>query len=169
MAGNKLYITITDKRDGDGTTPTPSPESEGKKSNTVAEMGKYIEHEIFHMVKSQVTQGVNFAISNIGNLTGDYIAQRKVNEVKQAINGLVSVGMTTYAGAKAGFAIGNVYGGAIGAALGFVSGVGSQMTSKFYDVYSNNIENKKTNYDIAQLRERAGLNTVLDGSRGTEN
>ena len=31
------------------------------------------------------------------------------------------------------------------------------------------IANKKVNYEIAQVRDRAGLNSTLDGSRGTEN
>lgn len=160
MADNsKLYITISDERGGDGQTPTPKPNGEKKEDGDT--LGRYIEHEMFHMAKQMATQAANFAISNIGNLSGDYAFQRKVNEVKQFASGIMSIGMATVAGAK--------YGGAVGAVIGFVTGTASTMMGGVFNVIQNNIENTKTNYEISQLRDRSGLNAVLDGSRGTEN
>ena len=155
---DKLYITISDERGGG--TPTPKPEGSKSKDKESDTLGRYIEHEAFHLVKSQVTKEVNFSLSNIGNFTGDYITQRKVNEAKQLVDGLVSIGMTTLAGAKYGV---------WGAVAGFVVGTIGQLSSGFYDNITNQAENAKVNYDMSQLRNRAGLNTVFDGSRGTEN
>lgn len=160
MAGGKLYITISDERGGGSGTPTPKPDgAKDKKINDDA-IGRYVEHEMFHLVKNQATQFVNFSLNNIGNFTGDYIAQRQVNATKQAISGLMNIGMATIAGAK--------YGG-YGAIVGFAVGVISQLSSSVYDVVLNNVEVQNINYEINQLRQLAGLNTTKDGSRGTEN
>jgi hypothetical protein len=160
MAEGKLYITITDDRGDGGGTPTPKPDGAKEKKSNDDTIGRYIEHEMFHLVKSQATQFVNFSLGNIGNFTGDYITQRRVNETKQAISGLMNIGMTTIAGAKYG---------PYGAIAGFAIGVISQMTGSVYDVISSTVENSKTNYELAQLRELSGLNSTKDGSRGTEN
>ena len=156
---NKLYITITDKRDGDGQTPTQQPKgTDGEKESA---LGRYAEHQLFHLIKNQVTKTVNFSISQIGNLSGDYTAQRKVNEVKQAISGVMQVGQSTLGGAAVG--------GWVGAIIGFAVGTISLISNTVQDEISNRIENTKTNLEIAALRDRAGLNSVYDGSRGTEN
>lgn len=156
---NKLYITISDERGGGGTIPTPKPDASKEKKERDT-LGRYIEHEMFHLVKSQATQSVNFALSNIGNFTGDYITQRKVNEAKQSASGIMTIGVSTIAGAKYG---------PWGAAIGFVVGAVSVISGGVFNVISNSVENAKENYNISQLRERAGLNSIYDGSRGTEN
>ena len=156
---NKLYITISDERGGDGPTPTPQPGGAKEKDSNA--LGRYVEHQMFHLVKRQATQAVNFAISNIGNFTGDYIAQRKVNVAKQAISGVMQVGEATLAGAGVG--------GWVGAIVGFVLGGLSLVADSVYGEMQNQTNNAITNLEIAQLRDRAGLNTVYDGSRGTEN
>ena len=160
MAEGKLYITITDDRGDGGGTPTPKPDGAKEKKINDDAIGRYVEHELYHLVKSQATQFVNFSLVNIVNFTGDYITQRRVNETKQAISGIMNIGMTTLAGAK--------YGG-YGAVIGFAIGVISQLSGSVYDVSLSIVENNKTNYEIAQLRELAGLNSTRDGSRGTEN
>ncbi len=158
---NKLYITITDKRDGDGPTPTPTPQGSSQKSDDLGMLGRYAEHELFHLVKNQTTQAVNYALANIGDLSGDYISQRKVNVAKQAISGIMQVGTATIAGARVG--------GYIGAAIGFVVGTISLISGSVYNELESRKNNRLTNLEIAQLRDRAGLNSVYDGSRGTEN
>ena len=157
---NKLYITITDERQGDGETPTKQPEGT-KKDKDGSALGRYAEHQMFHLIKQQATQMVNFSINNIGNFTGDYIAQRKVSVAKQAISGVMQVGEATLAGAGVG--------GWVGAIVGFVLGGISLVTSSVYGEMQNRTNNAITNLEIAQLRDRAGLNTTHDGSRGTEN
>ena len=156
---NKLYITISDERGGDGPTPMPQPEGAKKKDSNA--LGRYAEHQMFHLIKQQATQAVNYAIANIGDLTGDYIAQRKVNVAKQAISGVMQVGEATLAGAGVG--------GWVGAIIGFVVGGISLVTSSVYNEIEARKNNRIANLEIAQLRDRAGLNAVYDGSRGTEN
>ena len=157
---DKLYITISDKRkEGDG-KPTPQPNTNPQDDETSI-FQRYAEHQLFSMIKNQSIKAVNYQISNIGNFTGDYISQRKVNEMKGAISTLMGIGMATYSGAKVG--------GGAGAVVGFVVGVSGVVINSVYENYSNLLENQKTNYSISQLRERAGLNTYTDGSRGTEN
>ena len=157
---NKLYITISDERGGG--TPTPQPSGSVKKEKEeIGIIGRYFEHEMFHLVKQQVTQSVNFALSNIGNFTGDYITQTRVNEAKQFVDGFVTIGNATIAGAS-------VAQGA-GAIIGFIASTASLMTQGYYQDKLKRNEVSKMNYEIAQLRERAGLNSILDGSRGTEN
>lgn len=158
----KLYVIITDERKGGGgETPTPQPGSgSGDGKDDSSALGRYAEHQLFHLVKSQMTQAVNFATSNIGDLTGDYIAQRKVNVAKQAISGVMQIGQATLGGAAAG--------GWVGAIIGFAVGTVSLVTSSAYSEAENRRSNALANQEIAQLRERAGLNASKDGSRGTE-
>ena len=161
MANNKLYITISDKRLGDGQatgseTPSTNTEEE-KQSNSIR---RYAEHELYHFVKSAAMTTINYSISNIGNMTGDYITQRKVTTAKQMVESGVSIAMTTIAGAKYG---------SVGAAIGFAVGVGGNAINGYFEDLKNRVENTKTNYNIEQLRNKVGLNTKLDGSRGTEN
>ena len=159
---NKLYITISDKRLGDGSgTPTNTTGLQQEEKQGMGVVGRYVEHQLFHLVKSTATQAVNFSLSNIGNLTGDYMAQTRVNEMKQEVSNLMSIGGAVLAGAQ----IGGIY----GAAAGFVVGTASIISGNVFQDLSNRIQNAKANYDILQLRARAGLNTTLDGSRGTEN
>lgn len=159
---NKLYITISDSRNGGGSDPDVVPTDDGKdKKDKTSEVGKYAEHELFHLVKQTTIKSVNFAISNIGNLSGDYITQRKVNEAKQAVSGLMNIGMATVGGAFAG--------GWVGAIVGFTVGMTTMIVDTTQNEIQNRIDNTKTNLEIASLRDRAGLNTVSDWSRGTEN
>ena len=159
---NKLYITISDNRGGGDSVPTPQPDggkSEKKKEDT---LGRYIEHQVFHLVKQQAQAAVNFALGNIGNFTGDYFIQTRINEARKNVSGFMNIGMMTVAGAQA-------TGSWVGAVVGFAVGSISQISSGIFDTITKEVENRRTNYEISQLRERAGLNTTLDGSRGTEN
>ena len=163
---NKLYITISDKRGEGGGKPVPQDDNnEVTSENTVREqedglLRRYIEHKMFHLAKSTATRTVNFAISNIGNFTGDYITQKDVNYAKGVVSNLTTIGITTIAGAKYG---------PVGAAIGFVAGTTSIISNAIFDDISNQVQISKSNYSIGQLRDRVGLNTIYDGSRGTEN
>jgi len=156
---DKLYITITDKRPSGEKIPT-NPNGQKSDDEDDGLFSRAVEHQMFHFVKSQTMQAVNFQINNIGNFTGDYITQRKVSRIKSGITAVVDIGMTTLAGSKYG---------PIGAAVGFVIGVMGATATAVYENETNLIENRRVNYSLEQLRERAGLNQLNDGSRGTEN
>lgn len=165
----KIYITISDKRYGRNTSesvelvnkPNLQNFSGGEKESKDNIIGRYAEHQMFHLVKGQAVRFVNFATSNIGNLTGDYLAQKKVNEVKQTVSAVMGIGVATIAGAKVA--------GGWGAAIGFAVGAASILSNQVYSDVENWRNVNRTNLEINQLRDRAGLNALLDGSRGTEN
>ena len=166
---SKLYITITDERGTGGTGKSTPVNSKGISQSATAKeqisnssmLGRYIEHEFFHTAKNMVFQNVNYALSNIGNFTGDYITQRKVNQMKQAVSEVMTLGMMTVHGATVG--------GVAGAVVGFAIGSIGIISSEIYSDISRKVDNAKANYNISQLRERAGLNQTNDNSRGTEN
>lgn len=167
MANNneKLYITISDNRgqtSGASGKPTPKPKYAGEDEDTDKSdlLGRYAEHQMFHLVKGATMKAVNYSISNIGNFTGDYIAQKNVNYAKGVVSNLMNVGMATLVGAKYG---------PVGAVVGFVAGVGSIVSGGIFDDIQNRTDTTKNNFNIEMLRERVGLNTIYDGSRGTEN
>lgn len=158
---NKLYIVISDEREGGegGTsTPTKKAKEEKEKDDT---LGRYVEHQVFHLVKQQATKFAYYTLGNIGNFSGDYIMQDKVNSLLESSQGFMNIGMATAYGAKAG--------GWIGAIVGFVVGAGAETISSAYQIHSKTVEVTKQNYEIEQIRARSGLNSLKDGSRGTEN
>ena len=159
---NKLYITISDVREGDGETPTEQPEgtAESEKSKDNA-LGRYIEHQVFHLAKKQAMKFVHFTFGSVGNFTGDYIAQQQINDIMSSIQPFVNIGLATAAGAKVG--------GWVGAIVGFAVGTVSETVGSVYTIRQKEFETVKTNYEIEQLKVRSGLNSLLDGSRGTEN
>jgi len=158
-ADGKIYIIITDKLpSGGGDAVINEPEKKDKKTDLFEH---WAANKIIETVKQTATSAVTYQLSNIGNFTGDYITQTHVNDTLKAVNALVSIGTSAIAGAK----VGGVWGAVIGATLQTVNlGVQSAL-----NIHTQRLENNKTNYEIAQLRARSGLNPLLDGSRGTEN
>ena len=121
----------------------------------------YAKHRFFSFIESEARQITISGINNIGNFTGDYITQRKISESVQAVNIGLNIGMSAVAGFKIAGPLGAIVSGAVS-----MIGFGISNTISYYQGLT---ENRKTNYNIEQLRKRAGLNTVYDGSRGTEN
>lgn len=168
MADNdgKLYIIITDRLP-EGTSPggisiQNNSESNSKKlskNNNI--LLNYAEHKFFDFVRQEVRTAIDYQISNIGNFTGDYITQRHVSAAKQGV--LTNVGLITTAIAAGKFA------GPIGAIIATTVSIGANLINMGLDYKTNMIQNSKTNYSISQLKDRSGLNTLRDGSRGTEN
>ena len=74
---------------------------------------------------------------------------------------LVSLGESIIFGAS----IGGLAGAGIAAGITLVS----SLINFSLESYSIGVAEKKANYAIEQLRARSGLNTLNDGSRGTEN
>lgn len=160
----KIYIIVTDKLPGGGEPgpkPKPSPKKPERETLSDTLMSHWAKSQLISEVKQLATTAVNYQLSNIGNFTGDYIQQTRVNDALRSLSGLTHIVSATVAGAKAG--------GPWGAVIGFSLGVINQTISSALEMNSRRIEVNKTNYEIAQLRQRVGLNTVLDGSRGTEN
>ena len=177
-ASGKIYIIVTDKvpsqmtmkEDGtDVTAASGGEEGGGKSSGSKAMLAAWAMCQIRDLTKQTATQAVMYTLGNIGNFTGDYIMQTKVNTALSNLSGLKNIASTGLAGAAVGAQSGGVYGAIIGAAVGLTVGTAKETIGSAYEIYSRTIENKKTNYQIEQLRARSGLNSLRDGSRGTEN
>ena len=162
MADGKIYIIVTDKLPQStqaGVAAFPSePKQEANKQNN--RTWGYVEHRVANFAEQQALKAVNYTLSNIGNFTGDYQAQRDVNAGLTVIHNLMNIGMATLAGAKFG---------PVGAAVGAGLAVSSIAINFAYEQKSLEIQQKKSNHQINILKQRSGLNTLRDGSRGTEN
>lgn len=159
-ADGKIYIIVTDKLPG-GTSPVPEPqEPEGNGKEKEGALQHFARRRALNTLRSLAINSANYAISNIGNFTGDYETQADVQNAISAVRSFVSIGMS----AMAGFKLGGPWGAVIGATLE----IANQGVNYLGTQISMHIQNQKTNYSLEQLRNRAGLNTLRDGSRGTE-
>ena len=156
----KLYIIITDKREGEEGPVSPTP-SQPEKKESKKSAQSIITHQFYSFVLSQAKQFVNYQISNIGNFTGDYEAQRRVSEAIQYANIGLNIGGAFVAGTMMG-------GPVVGAVAAAITTAGVAINA-VYESHTQRIQNAKVNYNIDQLRKRSGLNANRDGSRGTEN
>lgn len=148
-ADGKIYITITDARTGevikdtDKPTPTPTKPSEEKDKTSIAK------HQLWHFIENEAKQMAQYTISNIGNFTGDYNAQRQINFGLSVLNSAKNIGLAA------------LYGGPVGAGIAVAS-----MTINFgLQLHSENLEVKKQNHNIDQLRQLSGLDGLTNGSR----
>lgn len=156
--GEKIYIVITDQRPDGNNGANGSRQQDDDNRNSIK---RYAEHQFYNFIKSESQTAVNYTINNIGNFTGNYQVQREVQNVVKHANGLVSLGESA------------IYGASIGGLAGAGIAVGVSLVSSLINFglesYAIGVAEKKTNYAIEQLRARSGLNTLNDGSRGTEN
>ena len=154
----KIYITISDERNGNagGTNNNSNNDDD---NNIISD---YAKHQFIHLIKSQVLSTIQYSINNIGNSTGNYVEQREVSFAYEQLNNLIGIGVAAFAGFKY---TGSPIGAAVGAGVAIVASIANMARS--YNTAS--ISNKKQNYEIEQLRKRAGLNSYIDNSRGTEN
>lgn len=156
-ADGKIYIYITDKIPGGDAKPGQDAVSkEDKKESTLA---KYAQHRFFNFLESEAKQIVNYEISNIGNFTGNYVAQRKVQTAVSAGTRLLNIGNA----ASAGFIAtgGNIVGAIIGASLA----VATSAITFFEQERVAQLEFKRQNYNLNILKERSGLYALDNESR----
>ena len=161
MASNgKIYITISDERGKGGRPQGASGSGGGESAGKGKEaLSSYITHQVFDSLKSTAIQAVNFSVNNIGNFTGDYVAQRNI----QAGLGNAMKGIGYFTTAKVGMSVAGPWGAVVAVA---VKGIGD-MVSFGLQEKAQYTQNRRTNYQISEIRELSGLNTLIDGSRGT--
>lgn len=163
MANNdgKIYITISDRRFGGNKAEADEQNNldKDKKDKTLA---KFAQHKFFNLIEAQAKQAISYSINNIGNFTGDYIKQQQVQSSKEAIDFLINLGQSAYAGFK--LSGGSPWGAVIGAAVA----VAGSAINYGEQIYAGQVENRRQNLEINQLRTRAGLNSTNNGSRGTD-
>jgi hypothetical protein len=156
----KIYIVITDKLpNGNGAGGVNADNSQKDQAEEIT--NHWARDRLIGETKSLIKKATMYQLSNIGNFTGDYITQTHVNDTISNVSSLANIGFSMLAGAKIA--------GGIGAVVGLSLAVINQTATDIMRIHSVRIQNQKTNYEIEQLRNRAGLNSRLDGSRGTEN
>lgn len=162
MTDGKIYIIVTDKLPSGGVEPQPGVETEKKDKKSDKDiLMHYAKNKLIETVKSAASNAVHFSLGNIGNFTGDYIRQAQVNN---ALNLLNEVGNFA-ASAFAGFKVAGPWGALIAAGA---YTIGKTINTAEYFI-SLDLQQRRTNYSIEQLRDRSGLNSHMNWNRGTEN
>lgn len=154
----KIYITISDTRNGSGGGVSPDvpnqPQSDKDKGSNLADFAK---HKFFNFIQSEAKQFVNFSVNNIGNFTGNYQAQRDAQANLEAAGFLINLGTSIAAGAKMG--------GGWGALIAGTITIASKAISIGYSAYADDFNNRKINRNMEYMRMRLGLDGLTDGSR----
>lgn len=156
----KLYIIVTDHLPGGGGQVDPNEKKDTKKDDESI-LGKFAMHHFFNFIESQAKQAVSYTISNIGNFTGDFNEQRHVTALMNLAGRAMSLGTAIAAGAKTAGVPGAIIAGIVAASSMTIQDIRAERLKDFADA--------KKNLSIKQLRERSGMYSLMDGSRGTEN
>ena len=141
--------SINDLENSNGNSVSPTQSIQPKASN-----GSLVARSVFvnRLVQAGIDtakRGVNYAKSNYGNFTGDYITQQKIDTAFSIAGGLVETGLSI----GAGFAVGGVVGGA---AVAVVKGI---------DMLFTGITNEITyNLNLSKANRQANFNSQRIGS-----
>lgn len=154
----KIYITISDRRIGQG-GGEDDPQTQSKRETKTKTLGEYAKVQFFNFIKSEANTMVNYTLGNIGNFTGDYQAQR---DVQAMLNG-IGVATTLANSFIAGLTLtgGNIAGGLVAVAI---TGT-SQLINYGLNELTNTRQTRNQNYNITQLRELSGLDSLTNGGR----
>ena len=168
MADGKIYITISDNPIGKsgavgGAVAYDNKNTLSDKNQTGSIIGKYATQQFFNLIKSQAQAQVNYEISKIGNLKGEYTRQHNIETAINIGRQLISIGES----AIAGFTV--TGGNPIGALVGAVVTAGGTALSYVRQEDMIAKQTAITNFQIRYLQERSGLYSLNNGSRGTDN
>lgn len=156
----KIYIYVTSKdpnvQDPEAVQDT-QPTNEEKESS----VGKYIRHQFYSFVSSEVKSNLSFVANNIGNFTGNYIAGRAVKQVvSPLLNFAWNVGISA--------AIGFKYGGAPGAIIAAAASTATQIINFFEQESVNMLMFNRQQRNIDILKDRSGLYQLNNNNRTGE-
>lgn len=158
MSDGKIYITISDTRTGEvlKDTNVTIPKEQNKVEKEQTTLKDFATHQFYNLIEREAKQMVNYSLANIGNFTGDYNSQREVNHALSVAGFITNVGMATLAGSKFGIP-GMIVSGGIALA--------TQTINFGLQLHSQNVETRKQNYSINQLKQLSGLDGLTNGSR----
>ena len=160
MAKVDILISTNGSGTNSNVSNISSPSSEEsiatpKKDSGLLARSVYV-NQLVNAGISALKSTINFAKSNYGNFTGDYIGQQKIDNAFGAANLMVSFGGSVVSGAMAG----GIPGAAVGAAVGALN-IGVSAWQSNVD-YRHSIA--KSNYSSAFNSQRIGL-VLQDGNR----
>lgn len=159
MEDGKLYIIITDKRPEDSSSVTNVLKSDEKKSKNT--LDSWMADKFYDLMKNTVKNTVNFTVNNIGNFTGNYETQRVMQNAVSLGSRVLSIGKAAVGGWVAFGPIGAI----VGASISIIN-QGVQMAEEYLVTKS---QEARDNMKVNKLKERSGLYSLGDGSRGTMN
>ena len=161
MSDGKIYIVITEDLPKEKQVASKGGSQTSQKNNQDDLTNHLANSQIISAISNVLMQQANYQISNVGNLVGDYITQTHINDSMNNLGKIASIGASIMAGMyKWGLT-----GGITMATIGVLGA----LQQNWRQIHTNQLKNTELNYEIAQLRDRAGLNSLKDGSRGTEN
>lgn len=173
----KIYITISDERisggsgTGSGGGLKASKQSSTRRmgidtpddlSGDTSEFGEYLKHEAMHFLRQETMTAISRYIGTIGERTGNYNAQHNAQVAFGMATKAVGLGLMAKTGAK-------IAGTAMGGVVGLVVGGSLMVANTALNEMSIERQIRQQNLDISELRKRAGMSSLNDGSRGTEN
>lgn len=120
----QLDILITNNAGGRGSTPNANgnpanqPATTGGNTATAATrdtsvkqtMASVYAHRVFSIATSTAKSIARFSISQYGDMTGDYLGQKKIDNAISNAETLISIGSSTIMGAMAGGWVGALFG-----------------------------------------------------------
>lgn len=120
----QLDILITNNAGGRGNTPnangnpTNQPATTGGNTATAATrdtsvkqtMASVYVHRVFSIATSTAKSMARFSISQYGDMTGDYLGQKKIDNAISLAETMISIGTTTVMGAMSGGFVGALFG-----------------------------------------------------------
>lgn len=143
MPNVKIRIEKGQQQAGDGNLNTQG--SEQSKSVAVTSI-------FAHQMLGTAKQIVSYAANNVGNYTGDYIQQSKINQGLETVSDLATI--------SAGIMAGGWVGGIVA-----VAGITTKKVFQYITDTRNDILAER---DREYMLARSG-NSTTNGSRGTEN
>ena len=167
MADGKIYITISDNRGANNEVETANAEARGGSSNQgKTALGLMAFNKFVDFAQGQANQYANFTIGNIGNFTGSYSAQKDMEATMRAINFVSNLGISTI-GTFVQFTAmtGNPVVGGVAAAINATLQIGTSLINFGYQEKVEQFNMRRTNRNIALMRERLGLEGLTNGSR----
>lgn len=167
----QLDILITNNAGGRGNTPsangnpTNQPATTGGNTATAATrdtsvkqtMASVYVHRVFSIATSTAKSIARFSISQYGDMTGDYLGQKKLDNAISLAETMISIGTTTIMGAMSG--------GFVGAMVGLASSVASIGINAYQ-------ANKEFEKNITRANNAANYNAqrigsiLVNGNRG---
>lgn len=167
----QLDILITNNAGGRGSTPnangnsTNQPATTGGNTATAATrdtsvkqtMASVYVHRVYSIAASTAKSMARFSISQYGDMTGDYLGQKKIDNAISLAETMISIGTTTIMGAMSG--------GIPGAVFGFIASAASVGVSAYQ-------ANKEFEKNITRANNAANYNAqrigsiLVNGNRG---
>lgn len=147
----------TPQTDGNKTSSGNTSTAATKDSKVKQTATSVYVHQIISTSSSIAKQTARYAISQYGDLTGDYIGQRKIDRTLDVASGLASIGSSAIMGGISGGWIGAI----VGAGLTTIQMGVSYLQGDYETSKKIAVTNAQANYNAQRIGS-----ILVDGNRG---